>query len=193
MHGLRLNNADTRIATMPGRGTSGCQPPGRRLHEAPGGRGGSCPPYLLRVFFVFFTFDSLLPCGPSLQCLCFVLQSSYTWYMIWYMCLFFVLLFWRVFRNFLQCSLQKYKTTVKGRAKLGIEAYAEAMMIVPKTLADNSGFDVQDSVIKLVDEHVVCFFLCVYSPRSWITRATTWCIFGLFCFVLAASVVAYWK
>lgn len=51
-------------------------------------------------------------------------------------------------------SLQKYKTTVKGRAKLGIEAYAEAMMIIPKTLADNSGFDVQDSVIKLVDEHV---------------------------------------
>ncbi|CAM9371310.1 unnamed protein product [Pylaiella littoralis] len=51
-------------------------------------------------------------------------------------------------------SLQKFKTTIKGRAKLGIEAYAEAMMIVPKTLAENSGFDVQDSVIKLVDEHV---------------------------------------
>ncbi|CAN0189289.1 unnamed protein product, partial [Scytosiphon promiscuus] len=50
--------------------------------------------------------------------------------------------------------LQKFKTTVKGRAKLGIEAFAEAMMIVPKTLAENSGFDVQDSVIKLVDEHV---------------------------------------
>lgn len=28
-------------------------------------------------------------------------------------------------------------------------------MVVPKTLAENSGFDVQDSVIKLVDEHVV--------------------------------------
>ncbi|CAN0076467.1 unnamed protein product, partial [Ectocarpus sp. 8 AP-2014] len=51
-------------------------------------------------------------------------------------------------------SLQKFKTTVKGRAKLGIEAFAEALMIVPKTLAENSGFDVQDSVIKLVDEHV---------------------------------------
>lgn len=44
---------------------------------------------------------------------------------------------------------------MKGRTKLGIEAYAEAMMVVPKTLADNSGFDVQDSVIKLVDEHTV--------------------------------------
>ncbi|CAN0393756.1 unnamed protein product, partial [Ectocarpus sp. 13 AM-2016] len=51
-------------------------------------------------------------------------------------------------------SLQKFKTTVKGRAKLGIEAFAEALMVVPKTLAENSGFDVQDSVIKLVDEHV---------------------------------------
>eukprot|EP00903_Cladosiphon_okamuranus_P019182 g17644.t1 len=51
-------------------------------------------------------------------------------------------------------SLQKFKTTIKGRAKLGIEAFAEAMMIVPKTLAENSGFDVQDSVIKLVDERV---------------------------------------
>lgn len=28
-------------------------------------------------------------------------------------------------------------------------------MVVPKTLAENSGFDVQDSVIKLVDEHTV--------------------------------------
>lgn len=56
-------------------------------------------------------------------------------------------------------SLQKFKTTIKGRAKLGIEAFAEAMMIVPKTLAENSGFDVQDSVIKLVDEHVVSSIL----------------------------------
>lgn len=51
-------------------------------------------------------------------------------------------------------SLQNFKTTVKGRAKLGIEAYAEAMLVVPKTLAENSGFDVQESVIKLVDEHM---------------------------------------
>lgn len=52
-------------------------------------------------------------------------------------------------------SLQKFKSTVKGRAKLGVEAFAEAMLIIPKTLADNSGFDVQESVIKLVDEHTV--------------------------------------
>lgn len=52
-------------------------------------------------------------------------------------------------------SLQKFKSSVKGRAKLGIEAFAEALLVIPKTLAENSGFDVQDSVIKLVDEHTV--------------------------------------
>lgn len=40
-------------------------------------------------------------------------------------------------------------------------------MIVPKTLAENSGFDVQDSVIKLVDEHVVRFF-SFFPPRSYV-------------------------
>lgn len=41
----------------------------------------------------------------------------------------------------------------KGRAKIGVQAYAEAMLIVPKTLAENSGFDVQDTILKLTDEH----------------------------------------
>mmetsp|Transcript_39508 Transcript_39508/g.40038 ORF Transcript_39508/g.40038 Transcript_39508/m.40038 type:complete len:487 (-) Transcript_39508:149-1609(-) len=41
---------------------------------------------------------------------------------------------------------------VKGRAKLGIEAYAEALLIVPKTLAENSGFDVQDCILRLTEE-----------------------------------------
>lgn len=40
----------------------------------------------------------------------------------------------------------------RGRAKLGVEAYAEALLIVPKTLAENSGFDVQDCILKLTDE-----------------------------------------
>lgn len=40
----------------------------------------------------------------------------------------------------------------KGRIKLGIEAFAEALLIIPKTLAENSGFDVQDVLLKLVEE-----------------------------------------
>jgi len=52
------------------------------------------------------------------------------------------------------CYLKdKFIKTVKGRTKLGIQAYADALMIIPKTLAENSGFDVQESVIKLVDEY----------------------------------------
>ncbi|GMH98130.1 hypothetical protein TrVE_jg1179 [Triparma verrucosa] len=44
------------------------------------------------------------------------------------------------------------KKSVEGRAKLGVEAFAEALLIVPKTLAENSGLDVQDSIIKLQEE-----------------------------------------
>lgn len=42
--------------------------------------------------------------------------------------------------------------TTKGRAKLGVEAFAEALLVVPKTLAENSGFDVQECLLKLQDE-----------------------------------------
>ena len=35
------------------------------------------------------------------------------------------------------------KKTVEGRAKRGVEAFAEAMLVIPKTLAENSGYDAQ--------------------------------------------------
>jgi T-complex protein 1 subunit zeta len=50
-------------------------------------------------------------------------------------------------------SLRQYKSEVEGRAKLGIEAYADALEVIPKTLADNSGFDVQDALLAMQDEH----------------------------------------
>jgi len=40
----------------------------------------------------------------------------------------------------------------KGRIKLGIDAFAEALLVIPKTLAENSGFDVQDVLLNLVEE-----------------------------------------
>jgi len=49
--------------------------------------------------------------------------------------------------------LLEFKKTVKGRAKLGVQAMADALLIVPKTLANNSGLDPQDSIIKLVEAH----------------------------------------
>lgn len=42
--------------------------------------------------------------------------------------------------------------SVAGRAKLGVEAFAEALMGVPKILAENSGYDAQETVIKLAEE-----------------------------------------
>eukprot|EP00768_Dysnectes_brevis_P008909 gnl/Dysnectes_brevis/844_a931_4046.p1 GENE.gnl/Dysnectes_brevis/844_a931_4046~~gnl/Dysnectes_brevis/844_a931_4046.p1 ORF type:complete len:550 (+),score=182.35 gnl/Dysnectes_brevis/844_a931_4046:38-1651(+) len=41
----------------------------------------------------------------------------------------------------------------KGKVKLGVQAFAEALRAVPKTLAKNSGFDVQDSILRLQSEH----------------------------------------
>jgi T-complex protein 1 subunit zeta len=44
------------------------------------------------------------------------------------------------------------KGAVSGRAKLGVEAFANALLVIPKTLAENSGFDVQESIIKIEEE-----------------------------------------
>lgn len=49
-------------------------------------------------------------------------------------------------------DLQAYAAAeVKGRAKLGVAAYADALLVVPKTLAENSGLDVQDALIQMQD------------------------------------------
>ncbi|PSR79613.1 hypothetical protein PHLCEN_2v6914 [Hermanssonia centrifuga] len=44
------------------------------------------------------------------------------------------------------------KKSAKGRVKMGVQAFAEALLIIPKTLAANGGFDVQDVVVGLQDE-----------------------------------------
>jgi len=43
--------------------------------------------------------------------------------------------------------------TVKGKSKLGVQAFCDALLIIPKTLAENSGLDVIDTLLKLQDEH----------------------------------------
>ena len=48
--------------------------------------------------------------------------------------------------------LMNRKMAVQGRSRLGVEAFAQAMLIVPKTLAENSGLDVQESIIKIEEE-----------------------------------------
>ncbi|EMD00091.1 hypothetical protein BAUCODRAFT_365103 [Baudoinia panamericana UAMH 10762] len=46
-----------------------------------------------------------------------------------------------------------FQKSVKGKAKWGVSAFAEALLIIPKTLAANSGHDIQDCLAALQDEH----------------------------------------
>lgn len=50
-------------------------------------------------------------------------------------------------------GLVKHKPNVKGRAQLGVQAFADALLIIPKVLAQNSGYDAQETVLKLQMEY----------------------------------------
>jgi T-complex protein 1 subunit zeta len=50
-------------------------------------------------------------------------------------------------------ALGTFKDTIKTKAKLGVQAFAEALLIIPKTLAENSAYDVQEAIIQLTDAH----------------------------------------
>ncbi|KAH9002107.1 T-complex protein 1 zeta subunit [Lactarius hatsudake] len=49
--------------------------------------------------------------------------------------------------------VERTKKAAKGRAKMGVQAFADALLVIPKTLAANGGFDVQDALVALQDEH----------------------------------------
>ena len=46
-------------------------------------------------------------------------------------------------------ALHSLKTSVHGRARLGVQAFADALLVIPKILAQNSGFDAQETIVKL--------------------------------------------
>ncbi|MEE6469767.1 hypothetical protein FKM82_008762 [Ascaphus truei] len=50
-------------------------------------------------------------------------------------------------------ALVKHKPNVKGRAQLGVQAFADALLIIPKVLAQNSGYDPQETLVKLQTEY----------------------------------------
>lgn len=53
---------------------------------------------------------------------------------------------------------QTVKSQAKGRSKLGIQTFADALLVIPKTLAANAGLDVQEvlsNVVDALDEGVV--------------------------------------
>uniref|UniRef100_H2Y3W8 T-complex protein 1 subunit zeta n=1 Tax=Ciona savignyi TaxID=51511 RepID=H2Y3W8_CIOSA len=41
-------------------------------------------------------------------------------------------------------ALMRYKPQVKGRAQLGVQAFADALLVIPKVLAQNAGLDPQE-------------------------------------------------
>lgn len=53
------------------------------------------------------------------------------------------------------CSvhLSEHCKNVEGKAKLGVQAFADSLLVIPKTLAENSGYDIQESIINLKDEY----------------------------------------
>lgn len=57
------------------------------------------------------------------------------------------------------------KKNAKGRVKMGVQAYADALLIIPKTLATNGGFDVQEAVVALqVRSYLAAFnFTFIYQ------------------------------
>lgn len=50
-------------------------------------------------------------------------------------------------------NLIKYKNTINDKKSFGVQAFADALTVLPKTLASNSGFDQQDVMVKLIHEH----------------------------------------
>jgi len=52
-------------------------------------------------------------------------------------------------------ALTQYKEQVKGRARLGVQAFAEALLIIPKAIAQNAGHDRQETIVKLQHEYSV--------------------------------------
>ncbi len=42
-------------------------------------------------------------------------------------------------------SSEEFRRQIKGKARYGVAAFAEALLVIPKTLAANAGHDIQDS------------------------------------------------
>ncbi len=53
----------------------------------------------------------------------------------------------------LALRLRAYASTVGGREQLAIESFADAMEVIPKTLAENAGLDQIDTLVALRSQH----------------------------------------
>merc|ERR1712226_422418 len=48
--------------------------------------------------------------------------------------------------------LDTFKRKVQGKPRLGVEIFANALLITPKTLLENSGHDVQEKLLQVIAE-----------------------------------------
>jgi len=63
-------------------------------------------------------------------------------------------------------DLEVYKKELTGKVKLGVQAFADALMAIPKTLARNSGFDPQDSMLKVEEAQARTTNRCGLSIKT---------------------------
>merc|ERR1712096_332401 len=51
------------------------------------------------------------------------------------------------------CHLDEFKKQLHGKPRLGVEIFSKALLIIPKTLIENSGLDVQEKLLELVYQY----------------------------------------
>ena len=62
--------------------------------------------------------------------------------------------------------LMQRAAEMKTRSKLGVQAFADAFLVVPKTLAENSGFDSMDTLLALqvgMDDIPISFLIVLFT------------------------------
>mmetsp|Transcript_11440 Transcript_11440/g.32128 ORF Transcript_11440/g.32128 Transcript_11440/m.32128 type:complete len:528 (+) Transcript_11440:283-1866(+) len=57
------------------------------------------------------------------------------------------------FEVHLSNALREYEKEVKGRSRLGVRVFADAFLVIPNTLAVNSGFDRDETICMLEEQH----------------------------------------
>ncbi|KII68267.1 T-complex protein 1 subunit zeta [Thelohanellus kitauei] len=53
-------------------------------------------------------------------------------------------------------ELISYAKTLSGKEQLGVIAFANALLVIPRTLSKNAGLDPQDTIVKLTAEYSKC-------------------------------------
>jgi len=63
--------------------------------------------------------------------------------------------------------MQYAKSEVTGKAKLGVQAFADALLVIPKTLASNSGLDVAESLLAVQEASAAAAGGAAYGLDVW--------------------------